>query len=272
MPAPPHSLHVLLMRWCWQMLHGSDRGAAGGGGDGRARGGADAGHAGGGCQHQRIRSKCKEFGGASICKPRSLESQCKECGGASICPQGAFQPLGSRPSSCAASTSPSAHQRAEPRQVGGRGPAWRGGRPAARQLERPAGASSRSSTTSIGIGTAKAALAVGPHCHFEPSCSWGIRWSALKDRSRSADELYAWAEAGRCSGSSGRRRTEPRTAPRSPPHSSACAACARFRGGPGACHPSAAAVRGEYSPGASRLRVGPLSAHSAMDLAPISGC
>ena len=31
-----------------------------------------------------------------------------------------------------------AHQRAEPRQVGGRGPAWRGGRRAARQLERPA--------------------------------------------------------------------------------------------------------------------------------------
>jgi len=31
-----------------------------------------------------------------------------------------------------------ADQRAEPRQVGGQGPAWRGGRRAARQLERPA--------------------------------------------------------------------------------------------------------------------------------------
>jgi len=37
------------------------------------------------CPHQRIRSQCKECGGASICPHQRIRSQCKECGGASIC-------------------------------------------------------------------------------------------------------------------------------------------------------------------------------------------
>ena len=37
------------------------------------------------CQHNRIRSQCKECGGASICEHNRIRSQCKECGGASIC-------------------------------------------------------------------------------------------------------------------------------------------------------------------------------------------
>ena len=38
------------------------------------------------CPHQRIRSVCKECGGASICPHQRIRSECKECGGASICP------------------------------------------------------------------------------------------------------------------------------------------------------------------------------------------
>ena len=37
------------------------------------------------CQHDRIRSQCKECGGTSICEHSRVRSQCKECGGASIC-------------------------------------------------------------------------------------------------------------------------------------------------------------------------------------------
>ena len=37
------------------------------------------------CPHQRIRSRCKECGGASICPHQRERSTCKECGGASIC-------------------------------------------------------------------------------------------------------------------------------------------------------------------------------------------
>jgi hypothetical protein len=37
------------------------------------------------CQHQRIRSMCKECGGPSICQHQRQRSKCKECGGASIC-------------------------------------------------------------------------------------------------------------------------------------------------------------------------------------------
>jgi len=37
------------------------------------------------CQHNRQRSKCKECGGASICQHQRERSQCKECGGGSIC-------------------------------------------------------------------------------------------------------------------------------------------------------------------------------------------
>ena len=37
------------------------------------------------CEHHRIRSVCKECGGASICEHGRVRSKCKECGGASIC-------------------------------------------------------------------------------------------------------------------------------------------------------------------------------------------
>ena len=37
------------------------------------------------CQHARIRSQCKECGGASICQHARRRSECKECGGGSIC-------------------------------------------------------------------------------------------------------------------------------------------------------------------------------------------
>ena len=40
---------------------------------------------GGLCEHQRIRSRCKDCGGASICEHQRQRSRCKECGGASIC-------------------------------------------------------------------------------------------------------------------------------------------------------------------------------------------
>jgi len=37
------------------------------------------------CDHNRIKSQCKECGGASICDHNRIKSQCKECGGGSIC-------------------------------------------------------------------------------------------------------------------------------------------------------------------------------------------
>ena len=37
------------------------------------------------CDHNRIKSYCKECGGASICDHNRIKSQCKECGGGSIC-------------------------------------------------------------------------------------------------------------------------------------------------------------------------------------------
>ena len=41
-----------------------------------------------GCEHGRIRSKCKECDGASICEHGRQRSECKECGGACICEHG----------------------------------------------------------------------------------------------------------------------------------------------------------------------------------------
>jgi hypothetical protein len=37
------------------------------------------------CEHKRRKSTCKECGGSSICKHKKQKSQCKECGGSSIC-------------------------------------------------------------------------------------------------------------------------------------------------------------------------------------------
>jgi len=37
------------------------------------------------CEHNRVKSSCKECGGASICEHNRRKSQCKECGGSSIC-------------------------------------------------------------------------------------------------------------------------------------------------------------------------------------------
>ena len=43
---------------------------------------------GGKCAHGRLRSQCKECGGAGICAHGKIRSTCKECGGASICAHG----------------------------------------------------------------------------------------------------------------------------------------------------------------------------------------
>ena len=43
------------------------------------------------CEHGRVRSQCKECGGASICEHGRVRSTCKECGGASICEHGRRQ-------------------------------------------------------------------------------------------------------------------------------------------------------------------------------------
>ena len=40
------------------------------------------------CQHNRIRSQCKECGGGSICQHNRQRYQCKECGGEGICQHG----------------------------------------------------------------------------------------------------------------------------------------------------------------------------------------
>lgn len=37
------------------------------------------------CEHQRVRSECKDCGGASICEHKRVRSQCIECGGSSFC-------------------------------------------------------------------------------------------------------------------------------------------------------------------------------------------
>ena len=37
------------------------------------------------CIHNRVRSTCKDCGGASICEHKRQRSTCKECGGSSIC-------------------------------------------------------------------------------------------------------------------------------------------------------------------------------------------
>jgi hypothetical protein len=37
------------------------------------------------CEHNKIRSHCKECGGGSICEHNKIRSHCKECGGGSIC-------------------------------------------------------------------------------------------------------------------------------------------------------------------------------------------
>ena len=37
------------------------------------------------CEHNRQKSKCKECGGASFCEHNRIKSQCKECGGNQIC-------------------------------------------------------------------------------------------------------------------------------------------------------------------------------------------
>ena len=39
------------------------------------------------CEHGRVRSVCKECGGASICEHGRVRRRCKECGGSSICEQ-----------------------------------------------------------------------------------------------------------------------------------------------------------------------------------------
>ena len=41
-----------------------------------------------GCEHGRVRSQCKECGGASICEHGRQRCTCKEGGGASICGRG----------------------------------------------------------------------------------------------------------------------------------------------------------------------------------------
>ena len=37
------------------------------------------------CEHNKIRSQCKECGGSAICEHQKVRSQCKECGGSAIC-------------------------------------------------------------------------------------------------------------------------------------------------------------------------------------------
>ena len=37
------------------------------------------------CEHNRIRTQCKDCGGPGICVHRRIKRQCKECGGSSIC-------------------------------------------------------------------------------------------------------------------------------------------------------------------------------------------
>jgi hypothetical protein len=37
------------------------------------------------CEHNRLRSNCKECGGGSICEHNNYRSRCKECGGSQIC-------------------------------------------------------------------------------------------------------------------------------------------------------------------------------------------
>ena len=37
------------------------------------------------CEHNRIKSSCKECGGGSICEHMRVKTRCKECGGASMC-------------------------------------------------------------------------------------------------------------------------------------------------------------------------------------------
>ena len=37
------------------------------------------------CEHNRIRSTCKECGGSQICEHNRRKSECKECGGSQIC-------------------------------------------------------------------------------------------------------------------------------------------------------------------------------------------
>eukprot|EP00121_Abeoforma_whisleri_P013170 Awhi_evm2s12155 len=37
------------------------------------------------CEHNRLKSRCKECGGVSICEHKKQRCQCKECGGISIC-------------------------------------------------------------------------------------------------------------------------------------------------------------------------------------------
>jgi len=37
------------------------------------------------CEHNRVKSKCKKCGGASICEHNRQKSHCKKCGGSQIC-------------------------------------------------------------------------------------------------------------------------------------------------------------------------------------------
>ena len=37
------------------------------------------------CEHNKIKSRCKECEGGSICEHNKIKSQCKECGGSQIC-------------------------------------------------------------------------------------------------------------------------------------------------------------------------------------------
>jgi hypothetical protein len=37
------------------------------------------------CEHNRVKSTCKECGGSSICEHKLVKSQCKKCGGSQVC-------------------------------------------------------------------------------------------------------------------------------------------------------------------------------------------
>jgi hypothetical protein len=44
------------------------------------------------CEHNRLRSACKECGGSQICEHGRKRSRCKECGGSQICEHNRYRP------------------------------------------------------------------------------------------------------------------------------------------------------------------------------------
>ena len=40
------------------------------------------------CEHNRVRSYCKECGGGGLCLHNRVRSKCKDCGGSGICIHG----------------------------------------------------------------------------------------------------------------------------------------------------------------------------------------